>query len=359
MKTFDSLEQRMISTYLDTFPPFVPDESGPSKESQEQLYHFTLETYQQFFDKPTLLLNELHEDDAHDNRFNKSSYGKPELRVKMRAVTKAIDSFFELMIELGKAGCVYEDKLSVDGSFKIKKQHLQLFKQLGFHISAEDNKTIFSHDKYKGLFHTWVWMSNKPEMTLLKFSRCLFWDGYNYGSFIYRKLFGNEEAFLSLENFFIERGYARIDNRESDKISVDYVKGYNEKELIRGGFNYGVRHTGISCNYDNMVKKPPFIGLCIYRMKDVLQNFASMDERTKKFVTGRTKRCDRCGYCVQGKLDGKRALAYVDIEYNAAVMRLCTYFPGYSYCWTALDEEIVSDMIAMTIFMDSLFSKNK
>ncbi len=86
MKTFDSLEQRMISTYLDTFPPFVPDESGPSKESQEQFYHFNLETSQQFFDKPTILLNELHEDDAHDNRFNKSSYGKPELRVKMRAV---------------------------------------------------------------------------------------------------------------------------------------------------------------------------------------------------------------------------------------------------------------------------------
>ena len=73
------------------------------------------------------------------------------------------------------------------------------------------------------------------------------------------------------------------------------------------------------------------------------------------FVVARTKKCDGCRYCVQTDKTGKRPLANLPVSYNGRELRLCPYFPGYSYCWTALSDGLVDDMITMLGFMDVLF----
>jgi hypothetical protein len=72
-------------------------------------------------------------------------------------------------------------------------------------------------------------------------------------------------------------------------------------------------------------------------------------------VVARTKKCDRCRYCVQTDKTGKRPLANLPVSYSGRELHLCPYFPGYNYCWTALSDDLVDDMIAMMGFMDWLF----
>lgn len=89
---FTSLEQRMAQTYIDMFPTFVPDECADVKVSeQERFYTLIKNLYQLAYDEPLLFVSALHEDDVYPNRFDKSSYGKPNLQVTMKKFTKAIN----------------------------------------------------------------------------------------------------------------------------------------------------------------------------------------------------------------------------------------------------------------------------
>jgi len=91
--TFESLEQRLVQSYIDLFPRFVPDEaSGISVSEQENFYNLMKGLYQLISDDPTIIVPALHEDDAFPNRFTKSSYGKPELQANMRKLIKAMDT---------------------------------------------------------------------------------------------------------------------------------------------------------------------------------------------------------------------------------------------------------------------------
>jgi hypothetical protein len=77
---FACLEQRMVNTYLDTFPNFVSSESGPGFNAQEQFYQFMRGLYQRLSLDPALMFSVLHEDDAYTHRFNKGADNKPKLR---------------------------------------------------------------------------------------------------------------------------------------------------------------------------------------------------------------------------------------------------------------------------------------
>src|SRR5512136_119366 len=101
---FCNLEQRMIGTYLDTFPEFYPAESGCDIGSQKELYDLMKRIYILLFEEPLLLMKELHPDDAHRNRFNKGQDNKPKLRETMRKVVKEMDAFLGAMYLIGKNG---------------------------------------------------------------------------------------------------------------------------------------------------------------------------------------------------------------------------------------------------------------
>jgi hypothetical protein len=143
--------------------------------------------------------------------------------------------------------------------------------------------------------------------------------------------------FRKLERYLIENGYTRMDNWDGT-IALDYFKTHQDKKPTKGGFQYGIRHTGISASYDLLMDSPPVFGLCIPRMKEILTAFDNMSPRVQDFVVARTKKCDGCRYCVQTDKTGKRPLAYLLVNYDERDLRLCPYFPGYNYCWTELSE---------------------
>jgi len=340
-KTFTSVEQRIAYTYLDKFPSFIPDENGIPLPEQEEFYGLVKSIYQLAFDEPELFVPALHEDDAFPNRFNKSTYGKPELQNYMRKFTKEMDKLLQAMFLMGA------DAAGV----KLAKRQEGILATLGITQSGP-------------LPPGWRWMSTRPGASLTAFSYCLFKSGYPYISDAYARLLGDEKAYRRLEGWMLDRGYRRYDGLDvlasDDKLSITYANPAWSDEPPRGGFEYKIRHTGISARYDAFIREPAVFGLCIPNgLKPYLERFEDMDRAVQAFVVERTKTCDGCGYCVQTDKTGKRPLAKISITYEGKTYPLCPYFPGCSYCWTSVDDALVDNLIGMLSFMDSVRPEKK
>ena len=336
--TYASLEQRMAHTYLDTLAPFVPDDngikSGITAAEQEAFYGLMHNLYRLAFEEPSLFVRQLHEDDAFPNRFHKSSYGKPGLQANMRKFTKEMDALLENMFLIGR------DPSAV----KLSKRQQAVLTRLGI-------------GDMQSLPPMWKWLSARPGSTSLAFAHCFFKEDYPYTSEFFARALGDAPAFRKLESWMIGRGYRRHDflhvTASDCRISMTYANPAWSEETPRGGFEYKIRHTGISARYDREAANPPVFGLCIPGgMKDCLTAFGLMDESLQGFVLSRTKRCDGCRYCVQTDKSGSRPLAYIPITHEQSSYALCPYFPGYSYCWPGINDDLADRLIAMLAFMD-------
>jgi hypothetical protein len=201
-------------------------------------------------------------------------------------------------------------------------------------------------------------MSTRPGASLFKFSRCLFAEGYPYTEDVFSRLSGDKDSFHRLKTYLINKNYQRLTYWDSET-SLDYYKWPADQQPLKGGFQYGVRHIGISMSYDNLVFRPAVFALCIPKMGNLLLLFSSMEQDLKDFVVARTKKCDNCRYCVQTDKTGKRELAKIAITNRGANYYLCPYFPGYNFCWDQLDVMLVDKMILMLDFMDMNIEKLK
>jgi len=335
MATFTSVEQRMANGYLDTFPPFVPEEAPLAAASQRELYDLMLGLYRLCFDEPQLLVPALHEDDAYPNHFNKSSYGKPDLFVSMRKFTREMDALLDAMFRRGQGAPV-----------KLSKRQKALLDRLG--VSPDGP-----------LPAAWARLASRPGMTMTKFSRCFFQEGYPYVRDVYARLLGNEAAYGKLIDWMTARGYRYYDGLDitasDDKLSMTYANPAWSGDIPRGGFEYKIRHTGISARYEAAFREPQLFGLCIPGgLKPALSAFDRMDAPVQDFVIRRTKVCDGCRYCVQTDKTGARPLALIPVRHHGETRKLCPYFPGYSYCWPRIDDALADDLIRMLDFLDAL-----
>jgi hypothetical protein len=134
---------------------------------------------------------------------------------------------------------------------------------------------------------------------------------------------------------------------------LTYANPLWSKNTPNGGFEYKIRHTGISARYDFFLQQPAVFGLCIPNgLKPYLNAFDSMDKKLQMFIVSRTKKCDGCRYCVQTDKTGSRPFAFIQINYEEKKYNLCPYFPGYSYCWTNIDNDLADQLIEILSFMD-------
>jgi len=339
--TFENLEQRMARSYIDMLPPFVPDEKANiSVYEQEQFYNLMKELYHLAFNEPLLFVSSLHEDDAYPNRFNRRKYGKPDLQTNMKKFIKAVDSLLQNMFLIGQGADV-----------KVNKRQKEILSRIGI-------------ENICNLPASWVWMSRREGANLTDFSYCLFDENYPYTSVIYARLLG-KDAFRKLESWLISQGYERFDIYDvvaSDcKLSLTYANPSWSKERPNGGFEYKIKHAGISMRYDSFIKQPAVMGLCIPKglMKSIINSFNSMSESLRGFVVKQTAKCWNCRYCVQTDKTGVRPLAYTIIKHGETEYKLCEYFPGYNYCWTSIDNGLADQLIEMLPFMDRFIPNNK
>ena len=327
------LEQRMAQSYLDLFPPFIPDEQAEvSVSEQEKFYVLIKNLYELAYNEPLLFVPTLHEDDAYPNHFNKVAYGKPDLLTNQKKYLKAIDVLLQNMFLLGQGESV-----------KLNKRQKVVLERLGIRDVNE-------------LPAAWKWMARRSGADLENFSHCFFRTDYPYTSDIYASLLGKAD-FYKLEKWMKEHGYESHVIKDSPatdcKIILTYANPMWSKEKPKGSFEYKIKHTGVSVRYDPYFREPCIMGICIPNgLKTYLGHFEEMDEALKAFVMKKTKKCDGCKYCVQTDKTGQRPLASIPVEYEEQKALLCPYFPGFTYCWTSLDAELVDNIIRMLEFMD-------
>jgi hypothetical protein len=140
-------------------------------------------------------------------------------------------------------------------------------------------------------------------------------------------------------------------------VSVVYANPQWNDEEPKAGFTMKIRHTGIAAEYHYAVSRPPIFGLCIPGgLKTFLEHFDDAPKQVQKLIMDHTKRCDNCRYCVQTDKTGLRPLACMPVRYEGNEYQLCPYYPGYSYCWTSIDNELADQLIAMLSFMDQFVS---
>jgi hypothetical protein len=337
---YKSMEQRAAHTYMALFPQFIPDEKASvSIAGQEEFYNAMKNLYQLIFDDPLLVATSLHDDDAFPNRFNMSSSGKSELQKNRRKFLKVMGDLLQNMFLLGQGADV-----------KLNKKQQAVLSKLGADITS--------------LSAAWRWMSTRPGASLTAFSYCLFDENHSYTPDIYARLLG-EMTFRKLENWMTGQGYKPYDIynviASECKLSLSYANPAWSKERPNGGFEYKVKHTGIAARYDPCIKEPAVFGLCIPKglMKPLIESFDSMSERLKGFVVQQTTKCWNCRYCVQTDKTGSRPMAYLPVCHEQKEYNLCTYFPGYSYCWTGIDDDLADQLIEMLSFMDKFAPAGK
>jgi len=345
---YTSLEQRMAHTYRDMFPPFIPLAGAEASiQSQEQFYGFMKNVIQILFDTPQVLFTKLFEDDAYPNRFNQASYGKPNLYGHMKKDLVAIDELMTLLFTLGQKGTVEDGGLALSQAVEIKKKHRNVLPQLG--LKLEDN--ILKCDQFSDLFTTWHWMATRENASPIAFSRCMFDPGHSYIQDIYARLFGDENAFCLLEQYLDKNGYMRVETKRGP-FTLDYVKQTVEKEVPLGSPQHGDPfHYGISAEYKASAAIPQFMVLRIVEMSDMLLKFDRMPDGLKRFVVQYIKKCDDCKYCIQTDKTGKRKQLHIDLAYDGGYL-VCPLYPGFNFCFTELNDNLVQGLTAFLDFMD-------
>ena len=333
--TFKNLEQRMAQSWLDMFPGFIHDENAPvSMKEQKTFYDLMKDLYTLAFNEPEMFVTDLHEDDAYPRRFNRASYGKPDLERNMKKFVKAVNDLLQNMFLAGQGSAV-----------KFNKKQLAILSRLGIENLSE-------------LPAAWKWMASRPDSSIIVFSHCFFKKDYLYASDIFADLLG-KTAFKKLEKWMTKKGYRPYMSYDLTASKSRFTLTYANpawSDDAPNGFLFKIKHTGISASYEPYTKNPPALGLCIPNgLKPYLDTFGTMDEKLQSFITEKTKKCDNCRYCVQTDKTGTRPLAAIKVSGGK---NLCPYFPGFSYCWSAIDGELADKLISFLSYMDKFAPGN-
>jgi hypothetical protein len=348
MLNYTNLEQRMMSSYIDMFPPFIPLAEGKaSVQSQEHFYLFMKNFYQTIFNSPELFFKNIYEDDAYPNRFNRASYRKPKLINYMKRDLKEVDELIAQLFALGQNSTLDHGRLVISEEVAIKKKVLNVLPLFGLQLEQR----ILSCDPFEDLFPAWKWMATRENAGVIAFSRCMFDPEYPYIQTVFSPMFGDEEAFDGLAQYLTKNGYRRVD-LERGAYTLDYVKQGVTKDVPLGSPLHGdPHHFGISAEYKPDAAIPQFLVLRIIEMKNLLLKFDQMPDHLKTFVIQTAKKCDQCGYCTQTDKSGKRNRQAIHVFHNGEYC-ICPLYPGFNFCFTALDEGLASNLIAFLEFMD-------
>lgn len=325
---FQSVEQRMIHTYIDTFPPFVPKSGGDvSVAEQEEFYNFLRTVYKMIFEEPELLFSALHDDGIYRYRYNRAYDKNPKLYTAMQAATKKIDAFIEFLFVSGQQGAVPQ-------------------------ANKKYNEILAKCD-FKEISPAWRELSTRYGATTFSFGKCMFDENYDYCGAVFARLLGDYAAYKALIDFLQKNGYQR-QYGVSKKFAVDYTKNYGKTDEPLKDSWAEREHAGVSMFYDFFVARPAVITLRMPRHKDLLARFDSLDGGMQKFILGKNKRCDGCGYCTMGK---SKSPNIASVLYEGESYNLCPLFPGFYFGWIELNLETTKNIINYLTLVDSLYQK--
>ena len=353
---YQSLEERMIHSYIETMPEFRMEKDATiSEASCKEFYEFLSHMYQLFCEQPNLLFPTIYEDGSYTNRFNKSSDENPTLIMEMKNDIKVIEDFLVSLFLIGIESQLEDNRLIVARNHRILPKHKEILPLLG--LQFEDR--VLSSEIYPQIFPCWKWMATRKGASVFRFSRAMFDYDYSYASDLFAGFLGETGAFKELESYLTSHGYKRMEHYgtcynigyvNNTHITMDYVKKCTKTDLPPKSFVFDHNYIGISVEYSLIMEEPICLGLRIVRMKEILEKFSLMSDSLKKFIINQTKACTLCGDCRLGAID-KKPPGFVSVTYEEK-KNLCPFFPGYHYCFTKLDHKLSLNIIELLSFIE-------
>jgi hypothetical protein len=339
---FDSLAQRIMYSYIATYPGFKPVDNGISYESQKQMYNFVADTLFLIYEHSEILGVEDEPDAYYENwALNNSN---PSLIKSMEKIESKFADFIDMLIKIGLLGEIDDNKLTI---LKVKwaltkpiKSKLEL---LGISCEQSKEQSVLFIEKYPFIFEAWKAYSENDDMNKSKISKAMaFIHGRYYGR-KYRAVdyFGElvenvgllekMEDYLELNNFIFDNSDLNTNTRYA---YVQWIKKYPKNEIacMRASFNWRKKNQMIF-----EFRLPQF--------RIMLNSYNQMDVELQKFVFDRLKICDSCGYCTQTDKSGKRPCLAMNLIYDGTTRSKCPLYPNLT--WNYINGNDMNHMVRL------------
>lgn len=339
MIDYKTLEERIVDSYLiQSAIKFVKrDKSKLTEKDQMILFDFTKNIYTTIKNNPEILFKEFHNDDAHPNRFNCSSYNKPDLKKHMRKAIKTIDDFLYIIYSIG-----------LGNDIKIPKKYHDLYNIIGI----DNNKKI--HEVLKQFI-------GKEKLSFHNFIRCMYSENYKYFVEIFGQFIEDQKAYERLIKWLIDNDYIYVPFLVNSEVKNSESCGFGFYKKVKNddkeAYNFSMyRHwnIGLFMDYNVLIQEPVIYDLRIQSVRNILEKFNELDDILKNFICNYHARCNGCNYCIQRHLKkSKNVKTFARIvEHNNKKLALCPINYVYSYCWNTLDDKMVDGIIAFLKLME-------
>jgi hypothetical protein len=343
MVNYKTLEERIINSYLEqSATKFVLNEKSKiSEKDQKALFDFTKGIFSMLQKSPDLLFSEFHDDDAHPNRFNCSSYNKPELKIFMRKAIKTIDNFVDLIYSIG---------LNENKQTTVPKKYLQLLNAVGINY---ENK-ILSFQNSSVIYNALQHFIRKEKLPFQNFIKCMYNDKYEYFIEIFKKYSVDYDAYDRLIKWLKKRNYiyvafcANSEIKNSECCGFGFYKKVNEDDGKYPFSLYGHSNIGLFMDYNVLIQEPVVFSLRVQNIRKILEKFDELEDSLKDFICDYHARCNGCNYCIQRHLKKTKNIKTFSIliEYKNKKLALCPINYVYSYNWNGLNDKLVEGITA-------------
>lgn len=301
-KDFETLGQRILYSYLATYPQFKPVKEIPI-ESQKQMYDFMEAMLYAIYQNPKLIGIEKQQDNCYKNwELNNSN---PELIKAMENIESKLVTFIDSLITIGKCGYIEEESFVIaKGNMNLSKQLRQRLEAFGIQVSQDKEKSVLSSEQYPRLFETWKVYADNDNKQARKVSRAIafihgkYFDQVYCATEYFNNLIPDTTLLSKLEHYFAENGYILSNEDLKDKTRYSYVKWLKE---------YSDKETASARIYFNWRKNKQLIfEFKIPRFRLLLEKYSDMESNLQGFIFNHLKTCDGCSYCTQTDKSGKR-----------------------------------------------------
>jgi len=363
-REFDNLAQRAVYYFIVTYPSFTPSESAEiSADEQRRAHEFIGGIYKKLYDDPSLLGFKPTPDDAFEDWQQQKE--KPALAPRIRKMIRKIEEFVDVIYRISLNGELRGESIFLSrDEFAVMTAKGRQLDSFGIDARAvDDGYTVTFPDKIVGALKLLAEISLRhmkapkdgQQKPYLLFSRGIFDPFAPYTHEVFGNMLNAEAkiAFYSLTDFLDEAGYERIDNKAfNNRVALDYVKNYGDPATeLKWAWSERTRG-GIEVTYNEVGRNPFTLSMRIPYFNKILAASDRMTDEVKRFVTGTSKKCDGCRYCVQTDKTRTRPFRFIRVdEFN-----ICPLFCGFQYTWKSLTLEITGNIIILLKFIDEVCS---
>lgn len=349
-KNFNNLAQRVLYSYLSTYPRFIPIENAEAGDkSQNQMYEFMQNTMVYIYNNWGILGIAEEADGYYENwQLNNTN---PPLIKAMEKIENKFANFIEMLIKIGYTGEIKENNLIIlKSKWSIVKSIKEKLQLIGITCEQTKEYTKLSLPQYPLIFWTWKMYSKNDDQNAPKMTRVMSFIHGRYLGKKYRSsdffggLIDNKDVLIDLENYLRGNSFDYVNAEPSTQTRYAQVKWTKE---------YPKDETAFMKVYFNWRKKNQIVfEFKLPQFRILLNSYDKMDENLKDFVFRRLKICDACGYCTQTDKSGKRQKLAVKLVCKNETLNKCPLYPNFT--WNYMDKE---DLMNIKKLFE--FSENK